>query len=131
MPDSRTTRNCRGAHIWTRARCAGMLWAFASGGVCMRRIALLVSCVLVAGVMTLAATPLAGSSATAASAGAARVRADFNHDGFSDLAVGVPGQTVGAQTLAGGVAVIFGSSTGLTSAHNQFFTQATRGIPTD
>jgi hypothetical protein len=44
---------------------------------------------------------------------------DFDHDGFSDLAVGIPGERVGS-LLVGAVAVFKGSATGL-GAMNQFF----------
>jgi len=56
------------------------------------------------------------------------VRADFNGDGFTDLAVGVIGERVGSLDDAGAVNVIYGTSSGLSSAGNQFFTQNTPGI---
>jgi hypothetical protein len=43
---------------------------------------------------------------------------DFNNDGFADMAVGVPSEDFGVTDL-GMVSVIYGSTTGLTSAHNQ------------
>lgn len=49
------------------------------------------------------------------------VKADFNGDGFADLAVGVPNQTVNGVANAGAVNVIYGSSNGLTTS--------TAGIP--
>ena len=55
--------------------------------------------------------------------GAAVVAADFNNDGFSDLAIGVPGERVGGRRNAGGVQVIYGSVTGLQPAGNEFWTQ--------
>ena len=45
--------------------------------------------------------------------GAAVASADFNRDGFADLAVGQPGQTVSGQSEAGVVTVIYGSRKGL------------------
>jgi hypothetical protein len=48
---------------------------------------------------------------------------DFNADGYSDLAVGVPGEDVGSATDAGAVNVIYGSAGGLSDAGNQSFTQ--------
>lgn len=48
----------------------------------------------------------------APSAAALNATSDFNCDGYSDLAVGVPGETVGA-TQTGIVQVFFGSSAGL------------------
>jgi hypothetical protein len=41
--------------------------------------------------------------------------ADFNQDGFVDLAIGVPVEAVGAVTGAGAVNVLYGSPTGLQS----------------
>jgi hypothetical protein len=38
---------------------------------------------------------------------------DFDHDGFGDLAVGVPGEDVGGDGDAGAVVVLFGSAGGL------------------
>jgi hypothetical protein len=38
---------------------------------------------------------------------------DFDHDGFGDLAVGVPGEGVGGAAAAGAVVVLFGSAGGL------------------
>jgi hypothetical protein len=68
------------------------------------------------------------------SAGVAR--GDFNGDGVTDLAIGVPGEDRSLTTFdglgngttrevpdAGVVHIIFGSSTGLTSAGNQLFDQ--------
>jgi hypothetical protein len=53
---------------------------------------------------------------------------DFNEDGFSDLAVGIPGKTVGSATSAGAVNVIYGSAAGLTSTGNQVWSQGDNGI---
>lgn len=49
--------------------------------------------------------------------------ADFDGDGYDDLVVGVPRETVGAKDNAGAVNVIYGSAEGLTSTGNQFWTQ--------
>jgi FG-GAP repeat len=49
--------------------------------------------------------------------------ADFNGDGRADLAVGVPGEDVGAVSNAGAVNVIYGSPTGLNATNNQLWTQ--------
>ncbi len=48
--------------------------------------------------------------------GAALAAGDYNNDGRSDLAVGVPGEDIGAATDAGLVHFILGSPTGLTGA---------------
>jgi FG-GAP repeat len=53
--------------------------------------------------------------------------ADFDGDGFADLAVGVPGEDVAA-TNDGGVNVIYGSLSGLTEAGDQFWSQDSPGI---
>jgi hypothetical protein len=55
--------------------------------------------------------------------------ADFNGDGYDDLAVGAPMTRVSGHSWAGSVNVLYGSFNGLTAARNQQFTQATAGIP--
>src|SRR4029453_2021450 len=45
--------------------------------------------------------------------GAALACGDFNNDGYADLAVGVPYESVGDVSDAGGVNVIYGSAGGL------------------
>ena len=49
--------------------------------------------------------------------------ADFDGDGFSDLAVGLPGQDVGAGTDTGAVFVLFGGPNGLTATGRDFLIQ--------
>jgi hypothetical protein len=56
------------------------------------------------------------------------VRSDFNGDGYSDLAVGEADEDVGTIVDAGGVNVIYGSTSGLNAQRNQFWTQDTSGI---
>jgi len=64
----------------------------------------------------------------------ATVHGDFNNDGFEDLAIGVPGEDIGAQKNAGAVNVIYGSATGLrattagSTPANQFLSQNTPNI---
>jgi FG-GAP repeat len=48
---------------------------------------------------------------------------DFNNDSFADLAVGAPGEGVGAAAAAGAVNVLYGSPAGLTDTGSQLFTQ--------
>jgi FG-GAP repeat len=48
---------------------------------------------------------------------------DFNNDTFADLAVGAPGEGVGAAVAAGAVNVLYGSPAGLTGTGSQLFTQ--------
>lgn len=55
---------------------------------------------------------------------AADVRADFNGDGYDDLAVGNSARTVGAVSSAGGVHVVYGSSSGLRESSAQLLTQS-------
>ena len=59
-------------------------------------------------------------------------KGDFNGDGVADLAVGVPGSTIGGKANVGLVQVIYGSNNGLTTNTSGFprpqtFSQATLG----
>ena len=56
------------------------------------------------------------------------VRADFNGDGFADLAIGVPLEDTAGNTNDGGVNVIYGSAGGLTATGSQFWNQDSSGI---
>ena len=84
----------------------------------MRRtlLALLVSLVLVtaAGV-----GPALGQGASTAALDGSDVGADFNHDGFVDLAIGVPGEN----GFAGAVNILYGHAGGLSGAGGQLFLQ--------
>jgi hypothetical protein len=74
-------------------------------------------------------TPGVGSTAEPFdSFGQALASADFNDDGFTDLAVGAPGETVGTVERAGAVNVLFGSASGLMGAGSQLFTQNNSGV---
>jgi FG-GAP repeat len=53
---------------------------------------------------------------------------DINHDGKDDLAIGVPGETLGTIYRAGAVNVLYSGPSGLTFAGNQFWTQNSYGI---
>jgi len=55
--------------------------------------------------------------------GHALTSADFDDDGFADLAVGVPGENVGSAGSAGAVNVIYGSNGLLTLTGNQIWYQ--------
>jgi hypothetical protein len=77
----------------------------------MRRMSLLVA-ISIAAVLVPAGQALA-----------APVRADFNGDGFEDLAVGADQEDIGSTQTAGAVNVIYGSGDGLTAAGNRFFHQ--------
>jgi FG-GAP repeat len=56
--------------------------------------------------------------------------ADFNGDGFTDLAVGVPGENIGAIADAGAVNVIYGANAGLsaTNTPDQVWSQNTANV---
>jgi hypothetical protein len=54
--------------------------------------------------------------------------ADFDHDGFADLAAGAPFETVGTTAEAGAVSVLYGSAGGLSRAGGQLFTQNSPGL---
>jgi FG-GAP repeat protein len=70
-----------------------------------------------------------GLAAWASPAFAAKATGDFDGDGFSDLAVGVPYEDFGMLSDGGGVNVIYGAPRGLgASTRNQFFSQDSPGI---
>jgi len=54
--------------------------------------------------------------------------ADFDGDGFADLAVGVPSEDMGGVADAGAVSVIYAASDGLTSSGNELLTEADAGF---
>ena len=54
---------------------------------------------------------------------------DFNGDGFADLAVSAPTETLGAARGAGIVHILYGSTDGLSAAGNQVFHQNRSGVP--
>jgi hypothetical protein len=55
--------------------------------------------------------------------GSALAVGDFNQDGYADLAIGTPGETVGGMAGAGAVYVLPGSTAGPTRSGHQFWTQ--------
>lgn len=62
-------------------------------------------------------------------AAAARVWADFNGDGFADLAIGIPLENgIGGSRDAGAVQVLYGSPSGLQAVGNQVWHQGSSGI---
>ena len=72
-----------------------------------------------------------GPGANPAGAAPRGVTADFNGDGFDDLAVGAPNDTVDGVTSAGSVSVIYGSSAGLSTSAarpDQLLTQNSPGV---
>jgi hypothetical protein len=81
-------------------------------------------------VLSMAVLPLPAAPAPEGTrvASAAEPRSDFNGDGFSDLAVGVPGQKVGSAEAAGAVTVLYGSAVGLSAGGSQLWTEASTGL---
>ena len=75
---------------------------------------------IAAGTLVMALLP---SGVTAAEPHAAKP-SDFNGDGYADLAIGADQQNV-----TGGVNVLYGSSTGLSAAGDQFWGLDSPGIP--
>jgi hypothetical protein len=56
------------------------------------------------------------------------VAGDFNGDGFDDLAIGVPGETVAGRDDAGAVSVLLGTPSGLTATGDQRWHQDSTDI---
>ncbi|WP_371670151.1 FG-GAP-like repeat-containing protein [Streptomyces sp. NBC_00289] len=54
---------------------------------------------------------------------------DTNGDGYADIAVGVPQESLGSRTHAGSVVVLRGSASGLTGSGAKSFSQDTSGVP--
>jgi hypothetical protein len=63
--------------------------------------------------------------------GSAVANGDFDSDGFSDLAIGVPHENVGGDADAGAVNVLYGSATGLSADGAQLWTQDETGVAGD
>ncbi|MGH2538525.1 MAG: FG-GAP repeat protein [Candidatus Promineifilaceae bacterium] len=60
--------------------------------------------------------------------GATLTPGDFDGDGFSDLAIGVPADDVGSVQAAGSFHVLYGSAAGLSANGNQLWTQDSDGV---
>lgn len=60
---------------------------------------------------------------------------DFDADGFADLAVGTPGESLEVdgfeESAVGAVIIVYGSASGLDTGRSQEFTQASPGVPGD
>jgi FG-GAP-like repeat/FG-GAP repeat len=76
-----------------------------------------------------AASGLASVPAITPAAAVEGLLADFNNDGFADLAIGVVGENLGAISNGGAVNVLYGTAGGLTGAGSQLFTQNSSGVP--
>jgi hypothetical protein len=61
--------------------------------------------------------------------GSALGAADFGRNVQQDLAVGAPGETVGARPLAGAVTILCGDDSGFIAAGSQLFHQSGGGVP--
>lgn len=69
------------------------------------------------------------AAAPAAPSAPSKIRADYNGDGYVDLAVGVPSATVGGHAKAGYVNVVWGGASGLGKHGSATVSQATTGVP--
>ena len=85
----------------------------------MRRIPVVLVLILAATVWPVTSGLAHRPSATHAAADGS-LQADFDNDGFPDLAIGVVGEDAGGE---GAVNVLYGTPTGLSGAGGQFFTQ--------
>jgi FG-GAP repeat len=93
----------------------------------MRR--LVVALVVIAMVGLAPDVGTAGVSVASPSAAAAPgLLSDFNNDGFDDLVVGVPGESIGSLINAGAVNVLYGGAAGLSGIGSQYFTQDSPGV---
>src|SRR5918992_988085 len=83
---------------------------------------------LTASISTFSIGSHVSANESAGNGGRQSLFADFNGDGFSDLAAGAGAEHVDGVADAGAVHVIYGSPNGLTAAGDDFFTQNTSGI---
>jgi len=60
--------------------------------------------------------------------GEALAAADFDGDGYDDLAIGVPWEDLLSISNAGAVHVLYGSSSGLTTVNDQLWTESSPGL---
>jgi hypothetical protein len=61
--------------------------------------------------------------------GSSLATGDFDNDGFADLAIGAPLETVNSIQLLGLVSVLFGSTGGLTGSGSQLLSEGLNGLP--
>jgi hypothetical protein len=72
-------------------------------------------------------TPAGAGRAAVTQPAVGNLEADFDADGFVDLAVGAPFEDAGAAVDAGAVSVLYGSADGLAAAGSQAFWQGSGG----
>jgi FG-GAP repeat len=101
-------------------------WNGHVGAIMNRRLRTRFAALAAAGLLA-ALVALAAPAAMVAVIHAA-LPSDFNGDGYADLAIGVPFESVGDHQHAGAVNVLYGSTTGLRAAGNQLWTQNRAGI---
>ncbi|KUL50069.1 MULTISPECIES: FG-GAP-like repeat-containing protein [unclassified Streptomyces] len=77
----------------------------------------------------LAAGSAPAGAAPAPAPGEDRIRADFNGDGYGDLAIAAPTARISGKSGAGYVAVVYGTARGLDTTKRTLISQATSGIP--
>ena len=69
-----------------------------------------------------------GTATTGERFGTSLTAGDFNGDGYQDLAIGVPYETVGGAANAGTVYVLYGGPTGLRGSGSQVWRQENSGV---
>ncbi|MFG3656683.1 FG-GAP-like repeat-containing protein [Streptomyces sp. NPDC047706] len=87
----------------------------------MRKRTLLLAATLTTGLLT----ALPGTAAAAPSG----LASDFNGDGYRDVAFGAWNADVGSASGAGAVVVMYGSSSGISTARKTVITQNSAGVP--
>lgn len=70
-------------------------------------------------IFTQSSSKVAGSSEENDSFGSAFASADFDADGYADLAVGLPGESFSGREGAGAVTILYGSSKGLSGTRSK------------
>jgi hypothetical protein len=78
--------------------------------------------------LTAASPGVAGATGKGFRLGESIAPGDFNGDGYSDVAVGGPGESAGAVVGAGAVHIFYGSASGIAIAGNERFTLNSTGV---
>lgn len=79
-------------------------------------------------IAAVAAVAVGASVGPADAVGALGVGSDFNGDGYADLAISIPFETLGSGQEGGAVQVLYGSSTGLIAVAGHLWSQNYAGI---